>query len=572
MFINTYRLLILINLLPLGFSAFARTNINSYQKNENVKLENIKLAENNSSKFNNKEDIFSTKNKNDSKLVQKVENYLIIKRKGFVDIEGPEVSMELKNVPAKDALMAITKLGNYGYIYVPSSEKKNNTDPIKERLISLSFKQERYEIVINSILMAAGLQGKKEGDILFVGENVLGKGFTPEISRVYKMNNTSAASASDYLASLGAIINKVFLKDIGTGSDETKDGTFTSDNVNYSIQSYGAYQGPLKGLTGTSDARLETITLIGSKELIDLAEKYLKEIDQVQKQVALSVKILDVNLDDEDNLKNSFALRLNNPTAYILNDEGEFDFAIGDITSWRTSRPKGVSNLNLNDASKFDFLNWLKGKVASKETKVLASPTLLLSETRDKISGGKGVTGTDGFGASSIGREYGNEAFITVGTKVITNYKVTAGQDGAPAACEPIFGVSGLTFGGKLHKINSDEFITFSLSPEISSITSTDTVGTCGLVNILSIRRLDTGSIKVKSGDTLALTGVITDTDSEISTKWPILGDFPLIGNVFKSKSKGSKKSELIILVTPNIISENYEYSPEKKSKFNNEK
>lgn len=572
MFINTYRLLILINLLPLGFSAFARTNINSYQKNENVKLENIKLAENNSSKFNNKEDIFSTKNKNDSKLVQKVENYLIIKRKGFVDIEGPEVSMELKNVPAKDALMAITKLGNYGYIYVPSSEKKNNTDPIKERLISLSFKQERYEIVINSILMAAGLQGKKEGDILFVGENVLGKGFTPEISRVYKMNNTSAASASDYLASLGAIINKVFLKDIGTGSDETKDGTYTSDNVNYSIQSYGAYQGPLKGLTGTSDARLETITLIGSKELIDLAEKYLKEIDQVQKQVALSVKILDVNLDDEDNLKNSFALRLNNPTAYILNDEGEFDFAIGDITSWRTSRPKGVSNLNLNDASKFDFLNWLKGKVASKETKVLASPTLLLSETRDKISGGKGVTGTDGFGASSIGREYGNEAFITVGTKVITNYKVTAGQDGAPAACEPIFGVSGLTFGGKLHKINSDEFITFSLSPEISSITSTDTVGTCGLVNILSIRRLDTGSIKVKSGDTLALTGVITDTDSEISTKWPILGDFPLIGNVFKSKSKGSKKSELIILVTPNIISENYEYSPEKKSKFNNEK
>lgn len=570
MFINTYILLILINILPLGFSAFARNNINSYQKKENVKLEKIKLKNNNKSIFNIKQNIVSNKDKNDSKYVPEIEKYLIIKRKGFVDIEGPEVSMELKNVPAKDALMAITKLGNYGYIYVPSSEKENETDSIDKRLISLSFKQERYEIVINSILMAAGLQGKKDGDILFVGENVLGKGFSPEISRVYKMNNTSAASASDYLASLGANINKVFLKDIGTGADETKDGNFTSDNANFSIQSYGAYQGPLKGLTGTSDARLETITLIGSKELIDLAEKYLKEIDQVQKQVALSVKILDVNLDDEDDFKNSFALRLNNPTAYILNDEGEFDFAIGDVTSWRTSRPKGVSNLNLTEASKFDFLNWLKGKVASKETKVLASPTLLLSETRDKISGGKGVTGTDGFGASSIGREYGNEAFITVGTKVITNYKVTAGQDGAPAACEPIFGVSGLTFGGKLHKINTDEFITFSLSPEISSITSTDTVGTCGLVNILSIRRLDTGSIKVKSGDTLALTGVITDTESEILTKWPILGDIPLIGNAFKSKSKGSKKSELIILVTPNIISEDYEYSPEKKSRFYN--
>ena len=84
----------------------------------------------------------------------------------------------------------------------------------------------------------------------------------------------------------------------------------------------------------------------------------------------------------------------------------------------------------------------------------------------------------------------------------------------------------------------------------------------------LSIRRLDTGTIKVKSGDTLALTGVITDTESEIFTKWPLIGDLPLIGKLFKSKSKGSKKSELIILVTPNVISDDYEFSPNKNSPY----
>ena len=545
------------------YTPYALADLSFYQKQENIGVEEIRLAQDNDLDLTKTRNSGIISEKSDLGLVQQdFKEYFVIKRKGFVEIEGPDISMVFKNIPAKEALMAITKLGNYGYIYLSSSDKKKEDSSIDETLISLSFDEEKYEIVINSILMAAGLQGKKEGNILFVGENVLGKGFTPEVSKVYRMNNTSAASASDYLASLGAVINKVSLKDIGSGDSDSNDDTFNSENANYSIQSYCAYQGPLKGLTGTSDARLEAITLIGTKKLIDLAEKYLQEIDKVQKQVALSVKILDVNLDDEDNLQNSFALKLNNPTAYILNDEGEFDFAIGDITSWRTTRPKGVSNLTLNEASKFDFLNWLKGKVASKETKVLASPTLILSETRDKIIGGKGVEGTDGFGTSTIGREYGNEAFITVGTKVVTNYKVTAGSEGAPAACEPIFGVSGLTFGGKLHKINSDGFITFSLSPEISSITSTDSVGTCGLVNILSIRRLDTGSIKVKSGDTLALTGVITDTESEIFTKWPVLGEFPLIGNLFKSKSKGSKKSELIILVTPNIISDDYEFSP----------
>ena len=483
MYSNYCKLLRVILVAPLVYTPYALADLSFSEKQEKIGFEKITLAQDNNLELNKEPIRGVISKKRDFELVQQdLKKYFVIKRKGFVEIEGPNISMVFKNIPARDALMSITKLGNYGYIYLSSSDKEKGDDLKNDTLISLSFDNEKYEIVINSILMAAGLQGKKEGNILFVGKNVLDKGFAPELSKVYRMNNTSAASASDYLASLGAVINKVSLKDIGSGDRDSNDGTFSAANANYSIQSYGAYQGPLKGLTGTSDERLEAITLIGTKKLIDLAEKYLKEIDKVQKQVALSVKILDVNLDDEDNLQNSFALKLNNPTAYILNDEGEFDFSIGDINSWRTNRTKGVSNLSLNEASKFDFLNWLKGKVASKETKVLASPTLILSETRDKIIGGKGVEGTDGFGASTIGREYGNEAFITVGTKVITNYKVTAGAEGSPAACEPIFGVSGLTFGGKLHKINSDGFITFSLSPEISSITSTNSVGTCGLV------------------------------------------------------------------------------------------
>ena len=152
--------------------------------------------------------------------------------------------MVFKNVPAKDALAAITKLGNYGFIYVPELDKENKQKTIDKSLISLSFKEEKYEIVINSILMAAGLQGKKEGNILLIGENVLGKGFAPEISKVYKMKNTSASSASDYLASLGAVINKVYLKEVGIG--DNKEGSFNSNNANYSIQSYGAIKGHLK--------------------------------------------------------------------------------------------------------------------------------------------------------------------------------------------------------------------------------------------------------------------------------------------------------------------------------------
>ena len=548
MFIKSYKLFTGLVLLHFVSPFFVSIRSNNSLAQQNQELNNISISKINA-KDKNISDEFNNKP-------------LVINRKGYVNIKGPNISIVFKDVDANDALMSISKLGGYGYIYVPSKSNKNESNNDKKNnTVSVSFNDEKYEVAVNSILLAAGLQGKIEGNILFVGEDVLSKGFTPEISKIYKMNNTSAASASDYLASLGAVINKVYLKEAGT--NDSKAGESSSDkNSNFSIKSYGAYQGPLKGLTGTSDARLESITLIGSKELIQLAEKYLQEIDKVQNQVALSVKILDVNVNDEEDLQNSFALKFDNPTAYILNDEGGFDFVRGDITSWRTTRPKGVSNLTLSEATRFDFLSWLSGKVASNETKVLASPTLILSETRDKIEGGKAQGGVNSFGSTSIGREFGNEAFITVGTNVITNYKVTPGEGSTPAACEAEFGVSGLTFGGKLHKINEEGFITFSLSPEISSITSTSTVGTCGLINILSVRRLDTGSIKVKSGDTLVLTGVMSDTETEVMTKWPLLGDIPLLGNLFKSKSNGIKKSELIILVTPNILDEEYSHSP----------
>ena len=83
-------------------------------------------------------------------------------------------------------------MGGYGYVYVPKEQTDDNKelDIQKSKLITLSFEKEEYEIIINSILIASGLQGKKEGDLIFVGEDVLNKGFKPESSRVYKMKNT----------------------------------------------------------------------------------------------------------------------------------------------------------------------------------------------------------------------------------------------------------------------------------------------------------------------------------------------------------------------------------------------
>ena len=96
--------------------------------------------------------------------------------------------------------------------------------------------------------------------------------------------------------------------------------------------------------------------------------------------------------------------------------------------------------------------------------------------------------------------------------------------------------------------------MTFALSPAISSVTRSVEISGCGIQNTLSVRRLDTGVIRVKNNDTLILSGVLQDSDNSTTSKVPILGDIPILGSLFRSNTTQKRKSELIILVTPRIL------------------
>ena len=96
------------------------------------------------------------------------------------------------------------------------------------------------------------------------------------------------------------------------------------------------------------------------------------------------------------------------------------------------------------------------------------------------------------------------------------------------------------------------------MSPAISSVTKSVEISGCGIQNTLSVRKLDTGSIRVKNNNTLILTGVLQHSDNSTTSKFPILGDIPILGSLFRSNSTQKRKSELIILVTPKILKDKW--------------
>ena len=72
----------------------------------------------------------------------------------------------------------------------------------------------------------------------------------------------------------------------------------------------------------------------------------------------------------------------------------------------------------------------------------------------------------------------------------------------------------------------------------------------------------------MRDGQTLIITGVVDEQQIEEVRKWPILGDLPLIGNMFRSSDSSRIKDELVILVTPRVLDDDqggvygYGYSP----------
>ena len=85
----------------------------------------------------------------------------------------------------------------------------------------------------------------------------------------------------------------------------------------------------MRVLTVSPDDRLFSVTLTGEPNLVTIAEGYLKQIDLRKRQVAIRLQILDVNLTNDKDINNSFAMRAGN--AFLVNRNGKLFANFGNL-------------------------------------------------------------------------------------------------------------------------------------------------------------------------------------------------------------------------------------------------
>ena len=62
--------------------------------------------------------------------------------------------------------------------------------------------------------------------------------------------------------------------------------------------------------------------------------------------------------------------------------------------------------------------------------------------------------------------------------------------------------------------------------------------------------------VRVENGCTVVIGGIFTLEETNNETKVPLLGDVPYLGNLFKSRERTSRKQEMLVFITPKMITD----------------
>jgi type II secretory pathway component GspD/PulD (secretin) len=102
-------------------------------------------------------------------------------------------------------------------------------------------------------------------------------------------------------------------------------------------------------------------------------------------------------------------------------------------------------------------------------------------------------------------------------------------------------------------QVAGDGMINMSISPSITERTGQATSRLGDTVPIMAVREADT-LVRVHENETIVIAGLMQEKITSDQAKVPVLGDLPVIGGLFRREERTSRKTDLVILLTPTIM------------------
>ena len=216
----------------------------------------------------------------------------------------------LRDAPIREVLSLLARSANLNVVYAGGSEEGGGEEGEETGpTISLDLENQPVQEVFNSVLLISGLDANRRGNIIYVGEQLPSQARNL-VSRTLRLNQVDAENAALYLASLGAAgkrltteVEETIDPETGRVTQRIETSPELSDLDGGSEDETGAKALLLRGLQISTDGRLNSITLVGEPRKVETASNFLTQLDARRRQVAVNVKVLDVNLLNQDVFK-----------------------------------------------------------------------------------------------------------------------------------------------------------------------------------------------------------------------------------------------------------------------------
>jgi type IV pilus secretin PilQ/predicted competence protein len=369
---------------------------------------------------------------------------------------------------------------------------------------------------------------------------------------------------------LDKIENVYYIK---TGAERTAEPT-ESDSYQFSYARAKETAPLIAGQLSSKDApqvdeRTNTIFFRETRGNIDNIRKLLVQIDKPTKQVMIEARLVEVTANPRQSYginwsgvfgssSSAQTLKLGGST---LQTPGTVQTQTNPVTGVQTlvqvpGQPPLVPITN-GKLSPFDFMMDKAGNALGGQFAILSAPQLsvtirALNEDSDaEFLANPRVVTADNMQAK---------------IEIIRSQPVPQMNFNEQTATAVFGGFQDKKFGNTLvvkPSVNKDNFITLAVKPEISNkvgdqpFTIPGGGGGTVVSPIIDTRSLDS-NVLIKSGDTLAIGGLLQDEVTKARTKVPILGDIPVLGYFFQEKLNARVKRNLLVFVTPTIIDQHY--------------
>ena len=476
-------------------------------------------------------------------------NQAIIKR-GERESVGKKISLEIKGMDIRDLLKILATRGNLNIVTGKNVRGK----------AEVFLKNVEVMDALEVILAANGLAYEKQGNIISVmterdyellyGEKSYNKKVTKTIRLRFARATEVGKSLNQIKTKIGKVIvnedsNTLVLIDTPQSLENmetvaknmdlpTETRTFVLNYAKAKDLEETIKQSLSNGIgTVKIDERMNKIMVTDLPHKMKYISKLISDFDEKDKTVLIEAKIIQITLSKDK----SYGVNWNAVFAgvdSVISSDVAVNLPAG-VSSW----PNIFTYTRANGTAKDGTKVILKMLERLGKTNVLSTPRITVVNNQ--------------------------EAKVLVGTKEAYVTSTITQSDSTTSTADNVQFVDVGVSLSVTPTINEDGYINMKIKPEVSSApNSLELTNADGSVRtsvpIVTTSEAET-QLLVKDGTTIIMAGLMKDTRTDNRENIPLLGDIPLLGHFFRSKGKGNEKTELVIFLTPYIISEKVDAS-----------